>query len=105
MREELPVNKVNEMAEALRNKSGAAVMELRLFLKDGKIMFVQPIDPKNVINSMATGSSYKVQKVDDLREGNIREIGPVAFEQESPPCSFWWVYWGLNGWEQICLIP
>lgn len=90
--------------EAREKHSGCEVMELRLFLKEGKIVWVEPIDSKYVHDSQATGEKYTVEIVDDLTKEPLRAVSPIAFQQASPACSFWWIYVDAAGnIEKICL--
>lgn len=81
------------------------VMELRLYLEDGKIRWVEPIDSPDVQGSKATGKNYTVDFIQDLKnEGKgIRQISAVAFQQDSPACSYWYVYQTKTGIVKICL--
>jgi hypothetical protein len=90
--------------KASKQFSDCEVMELRFFLKKGKIVWVEPIDPKDVNGSKATGEVYTVSIVDDLRKEPLRGVSPVAFQQDSPACLFWWVYVDAAGnIEKVCL--
>jgi hypothetical protein len=92
-----------EAAKAKAAREEMEVMELRLFLRDGKIRWVEPIDPENVRDSKATGKNYTIDIVPDLRKEGIREVSAVAFQQDSPACSYWYVYETKNGIVKICL--
>jgi hypothetical protein len=90
--------------KAKKQFSECEVMELRFFIKEGKIVWVEPIDPKDVNNSKATGEKYTVEIVDDLTKEPLRAVSPIAFQQHSPACSFWWIYVDAAGnIEKICL--
>ncbi len=78
------------------------VQELRLFLKKGRLLWVEPIDPPH--HPKAKGK-YTVDIVKTLREEKIRQVTAVAFQQDSPACSYWYVYETKNGIEKICLRP
>ncbi len=94
-----------EEAKAKEKGSDVEIVELRMYLQKGKIMWVEPIDPEELYKSKATGSQYTVDIVPDLRKEHIREVSPVAFQQESPGCSYWYVYETNNGIVKICLRP
>jgi hypothetical protein len=92
-----------EKIKAKNQINGSEVMELRLFLKDGKIVWVEPIDPREVSNSKAAGKKYDMDIVPDLSGEGIQEISKIAIKQNSPGCSYWYVYETRNGVLRICL--
>ncbi|MDX2451558.1 hypothetical protein [Desulfosarcina sp.] len=94
-----------EMAKAKEAGTNIEVMELRLYLSKGKLLWVEPIDPEDVTNSMAKGKKYTVDIVPNLKEEGIREVSAVAFQQDSPGCSYWYVYETRDGIVKICLQP
>ena len=75
-------------------KKGAAIQELRLYIKDGKIVHVEPIDPEK----------YSTDHLKDLSKEKIRWATTVLVSQENPTCTYWYYYWTGAGWEKICLI-
>ena len=82
------------------------VMELRLYLHKGKIVWVEPIPQKELVKSQVKPSMrYTVDFVSDLKGENIREVSAVAFQQDSPGCSYWYVYETRDGIVKICLQP
>jgi hypothetical protein len=92
-----------EEAKAKETSDGAEIMEMRLYLKEGKILWVEPIDQKELHASKATGNEYSVDIVPNLSEEGIREVSPVAFRQNSPACAYWYVIETKNGILKICL--
>lgn len=94
-----------EEAKAKKAGSDIEAMELRLYLKEGKILWVEPIDPEDVRNTRAEGKNYTVDIVPNLKNEGIREVSAVAFQQDSPGCSYWYVYETNNGIVKICLRP
>jgi hypothetical protein len=92
-----------EEAKAKEMSDGAEIMEMRLYLKEGKILWVEPIDQKELHASKSTGNEYTVDIVPNLSEEGIREVSPVAFQQNSPGCAYWYVIETKNGIVKICL--
>ena len=74
-------------------KKGAEIQELRLYIREGKIVYVEPINPKG----------YEIKDLPDLRGENIREGTALMIGQDSPVCTYWYYYWTKSGWEKICL--
>jgi len=74
-------------------KEGAEIQELRLYIKEGKIVYVEPINLEG----------YKIKDLPDLRGENIREGTAVMIGQDSPVCTYWYYYLTRSGWEKICL--
>ena len=91
-----PPAEIKELkAEAKDPDSGVAVMELRLYVKDGKIRWVEPIPD----------DGYKTELLPELRKEPIREVGAVAVSQDSPVCLYWHVYYTRSGgYEKVCLL-
>ena len=60
-----------------RGKKGKGVeeMELRLYVRDGKVLLVEPINRVNV---------KKIEFLENLSKERIREVIGVAIYQESP---------------------
>lgn len=86
-------------------ESSIEVMELRIFLKDGKIQDVVPIQPKELLESQWTGKKgYTEAYLNDLRGEQIRNSIPVLFQQESPACSYWYLEKTDKGIKKICLF-
>ena len=104
------------------------VMEVRLYLKDAKLLWVEPIDPAEMNETKMTGRmEYNVEIVpfdaDELerstapeadmeqpavpafliKEG-VQQISKVAFKQNSPACSYWYTESTPNGIVKICLF-
>lgn len=97
--EELKAKLHSEIAES-------EVMELRLFLSKGKIVWVEPIPQKELVNSQVKPNlKYAVDIVKDLRKENIRGVGSVAIQQDSPGCAYWFIYETSSGIVKICLVP
>jgi hypothetical protein len=102
---------LKDEARAVKSKADARlsqceVMELRFFLEEGKILWIEPIDQEEFEEgrSQATGKEYTVDIVKDLKGQNVRYASPVAFQQDSPACSFWWIYVDAAGnIQKICL--
>lgn len=90
----------DEKAKARSLIAESEVMELRLFLYKGKIVWVEPIEPPQ---HPKVKGEYTVEIVKNLKEERIREVSPVAFQQESPGCSYWYVYETRDGIVKICL--
>ena len=81
------MNKLEEL------KKGAQIQELRLYIKEGKIVCVEPIKPE----------LYVIDHLKDLSGQNIREGTALMIGQYNPVCTYWYYYWTRSGWEKICL--
>lgn len=100
-----------EKAKKARNEislggPGTEVLELRLYLKDSKLLWVDPIDPEEFKEGKSKASikdGYKVDLLTELGGEIIGKSTPVMFLQNSPACSYWFIYWTENGIEQVCL--
>ena len=83
------------------------VMEVRIFLKDGKIVDVKGITKKELgeyYQSTGTYDEKKDETLVDLREQKgIRHSMSVLFQHNSPPCSYWYYEWTKTGYKKVCL--
>jgi hypothetical protein len=83
------------------------VMEVRIFLKEGKIIDVKGITRKELGENYQSTGTYneKMDEVlDDLREQRgIRHSMSVLFQHNSPPCSYWTFEWTKKGYKKVCL--
>ncbi|NVM23776.1 MAG: hypothetical protein HWN68_18610 [Desulfobacterales bacterium] len=74
-------------------KKGAKIMELRLYIKGGRIVCVEPIKPEN----------YVITPLKELIGENIAKATTVLIRQDNPTCTYWYYYWSGKSWEKICL--
>lgn len=121
-------HETKKIAEEFKEPAeGIEVMEVRLYLKDAKLLWVEPIDPVEMNKTKMTGrSEYKVGivpfdadesekngstevKVKNeaipaslIKEG-VKRLSSVAFQQNSPACSYWYTEKTRNGIVKICL--
>lgn len=92
MATEIP-DELKKEIEKVKSKDGFETMELRLYIKEGRVHAIEPLDDKD----------YKVEILPDLKGQAIREVTGVAINQESPVCLFWFVYYNNGRWEKICV--
>ena len=100
----VPVEIIKKKDERCR---GCEVMELRFYLKENKIVWVEPIDQEKFKQgqSGATGKKYTVSIINKLSEERLEAVSPMAFSHSSPACLFWWVYVDDDGnIEKVCLL-
>jgi len=67
---------------------------------------VEPIHPKDFkdSHSQATMSKgYKVAFLTELKGEILQHSTPVMLQQNSPACSYWYIYQTQNGIVKICL--
>jgi hypothetical protein len=81
---------LDKKIEEIKKLEGVEEMELRLYIRDGKILLAAPVYPDKV---------REIKFIEDLSEEQIREVAGVAIKQKSPGCTYWY---GLWGWEKIC---
>lgn len=81
---------LDKKIEEIEKLEGLEKMDLRLYIRDGKILLAAPLNRDLV---------KEIKFIKDLSEERIREVAGVAIRQESPGCTYWY---GLWGWEKIC---
>jgi len=96
---------LNGKAEA--EPANIDVMEVRIFLKEGKIVDVKGITKEELgehYQSTGTYDEKRDETLDDLREQKgIRHSMSVLFQHNSPPCSYWYFEWTKTGYKKVCL--
>lgn len=83
------------------------VMEVRIFLKEGKIVDVKGITKEELGEYYQSTGKYDEKRnetLQDLREQKgIRHSMSVLFQHNSPPCSYWYFEETVTGYKKVCL--
>lgn len=91
--------------KALDNTPGIEVMEMRLFIEGGRLLWIEPIESEELKKSQATGEkNYEVDYLKEVSGDVLQHSSPVMIRQNSPACTYWLIYDTGHGIVKICLF-